>query len=96
MNPEFKTMNRSLLDLKKFLQDCPKEAADAFFAKELIPEELKKNVYKDSEYVDNLIQCLSHLMFNRPHIFVTVLEVLVGMTGSETAVQIIKENYGTV
>ena len=94
MNPEYRTMNQSLPTLKKFLKDCPKEAADAFFAEELIPEELWKKVYHNYESVGELIQCLSGKVENYPGIFVKVLEVLVRMTGSETTVRTIKAKYG--
>ena len=93
MNPENSAIKQSLPALKKFLLDCPKEAADAFFSKELIPEELKNKVYGDSGNVGDLIRCLSGKIENDPSIFVKVLEVLVGMAGSEP-VSIMKEKYG--
>ena len=55
MDPEYEAIRQSLPTLKDFLIHCPHAAADEFFAKDLIPEELKRKVYSDPEKVGELI-----------------------------------------
>ena len=96
MDPEYEAIRQSLPTLKDFLIHCPHAAADEFYAKDLIPEELKRKVYNDPEKVGELIQCLSSRIKSCPGIFVDVLKVLLEMRGSDVAVQFIKEKYGNL
>ncbi len=89
-----RAMRASSVELVNFLRHSARDASQRFFAQDLIPEELKRKVEKDSDDVDKMVECLTERVKNSYRDYAVIVGIVDGLQGSSHIVRLLKGNYG--